>query len=1092
MFWGGIMLGFKISTNIERDANVNLDYILTKNADDVFERIIYHYGRGQHAFSIIGSYGTGKSTFLWALQKHLEGKRKFSKSVASEFKGINSFQFSHIVGESYSFKEKFCEVFGLAKLAESSNKKILKEFAKLLENLQRHKDALVLLVDEFGKHLEFVVRRNPDELYFIQELAEFCNDNERNVLFITTLHQNFSSYAKGLSKAEKSEWDKVRGRFIDIAFDEPVEQLIFFASEKLKGHSLPKEFRTNFEKGVECVLKNNLIGKSLIADITKLECLYPLDPLAADIITKSLQKFGQNERSLFTFLDSPELAASIETNDIFDVSDCFDYLTQNLIGEIEDGERNPYKPQFKAASLALERSEFLFEDTYAHAAAIIKTICLVNIFSPATGILDAKSLSSYAEWFLEIKGASTIIDKLVSKKIIKYSNHRSKYNFIEGTDVDIEQELINANKYVDSEFDLVSRLKVHFNFGLIPAKRIQFEMGTPRFFGFKFYDEIPKNVEIPKGEIDGYINLIFTKKRIEAPLREFSNLQNACQIFVLYKEIDEIYAALFQLDKINYLLNKFGEDKVAARILNEEKLFKLSDLKRLVEGALFSKDSKVKWIWNSSIDLKSGGSRNISSLTSLNRLLSDACEIAYVYTPKYLNEMVNREYLSSPILSARKALIRQMISSGDQFDLGFSNSLYPPEKTIYLSLLKNTGIHKNKGLQGVYGDPTEETFKPLWKVSNEILLISSEGRICIADFFDRLREGEFKLKQGFLDFWVSIFLIIKKEDYALYSDSGEYIPMLTSDVMDLIHKTPGKFFIKVLSNSGVKSDYLAFYKELVGYNESNIKGLQSSYITIYGNFLRFYRGLEEYAQKTNCISNQAQGIRKAIATAQDPESALFVEIPEALGFYGLEKGDKRISEFLQSLQNAIRELRSAYDILIDGIQRDICSFLEMKGELSFEQFKEGVIVRYSKLNRNLILNDKLKLFFTRLVSPMDVKKAYWESLSDVILGKKLDKINDEEVVVLVDRMKDILSKLDDLAPLHVLSNENSDKFYYQVTIVDVSGNGIFKKNILHDEKKRAKASDLNKKIQSLLSSDSDLNKMVLLELLQNLIGKKDE
>jgi hypothetical protein len=855
---------------------------------------------------------------------------------------------------------------------------------------------------------------------------------------------------------------------------------------------VPKAFRKNFEKGVSVVLKNNLVGNSSVANIEMLERLFPLDPMAADIITKSLQKFGQNERSLFTFLDSPELVASIEANDIFDVSDCFDYLTQNLIGEIEDGERNSFKPQFKAASLALERAEFLFEDTYPGAAAIIKTICLVNIFSPAVGVLDEKSLGAYGELFLQISEANSIIDKLVNKKIIKYSNHRSKFNFIEGTDVDIEQELINANKFVDADFDLVSRLKVHFNFALIPAKRVQFELGTPRFFGFNFFDEIPNTVETPKGEIDGYINLIFTKKRIETQLREYCNTQRACQVFVLYKEIDEIHDALFQLDKINFLLNKFGDDKVAARILNEEKLFKLSDLKSLVEGALFSKDSRVKWIWNTAIDEQYEGGRSVSSLTSLNRLLSDACEVAYPNTPKYLNEMVNREYLSSPILTARKALIRQMIASGDQIDLGFSNTLFPPEKTIYLSLLKNTGIHKSKGLHAEYGNPTDDSFKPLWKVSNEILLSSTEGRISILDFFERLREGDFKLKQGFLDFWVSVFLIIKKEDYALYSDSGEYIPMLTSDVMDLVHKTPGKFFIKALSTTGVKSDYLAFYKELVGYNESNIKGLQSSYITIYGNFLRFYRGLEEYAQKTKSISLQAQGVRKAIASAQDPETALFTDIPEALGFYGLEKGDKRISEFLQSLQNAIREIRSAYDILIDSIQQDICSSLELNVDLVFENFKEAITNRYSKLNRNLILNEQLKLFFTRLVSPLDVKKAYWESLSDVILGKKLDKINDEEVVVLVDRIKDMLSKLDDLAPLHALSFESEGKTYYQMTIVDASGTGSFKKNILLDEKKRTKANELNKKIQSLLSSDGELNKMVLLELLQKLIGNKDE
>jgi len=285
---------------------------------------------------------------------------------------------------------------------------------------------------------------------------------------------------------------------------------------------------------------------------------------------------------------------------------------------------------------------------------------------------------------------------------------------------------------------------------------------------------------------------------------------------------------------------------------------------------------------------------------------------------------------------------------------------------------------------------------------------------------------------------------------------------------------------------------LAFYKELVGYNESNIKGLQSSYITIYGNFLRFYRGLEEYAQKTKSITTQAQGVRKAIANAQDPETALFVEIPEALGFYGLEKGDRRIAEFLQSLQNAIREIRSAYDILIDSIQEEIGKSVDFKSDLGFDQFKQEVIGRYSRLNRNLILNEQLKLFYTRLVSPLDVKKAYWESLSDVILGKKLDKISDEEVAVLVDRMKDMLSKLDDLAPLHELENKDGSKTYYQMTIVDATGRGSLKKNILLDEKKRNKANDLNKKILTLLSSDPDLNKMVLLELLQNIMEDRDE
>jgi len=110
------MAEFKISTNIERDANLNLDYIVTKNANEVYDRIVYNFGRSQHAFTVIGSYGTGKSTFLWALEKHLKGDSKFSKPVNGEFKGVKQFDFVRIVGDTSSFRDRFCEVFGMQSL----------------------------------------------------------------------------------------------------------------------------------------------------------------------------------------------------------------------------------------------------------------------------------------------------------------------------------------------------------------------------------------------------------------------------------------------------------------------------------------------------------------------------------------------------------------------------------------------------------------------------------------------------------------------------------------------------------------------------------------------------------------------------------------------------------------------------------------------------------------------------------------------------------------------------------------------------------------------------------------------------------------
>ncbi|MDG1056861.1 MAG: ATP-binding protein, partial [Flavobacteriaceae bacterium] len=247
------MAEFKISTNINRDADLELDYIVTKNANEVYNRIIHNYSRGQNSFTIIGSYGTGKSTFLWAFEHHLKGETKFDQPLNGEFKEIKKINFVRIVGDASSFRERFCEAFHLAYNPNISNKDILKEFDSIREIENTQKRVLVLLVDEFGKHLEYIAKENPEEMYFIQELAEYCNDKNKQVLFITTLHQNFSVYAKGLSKAEKSEWDKVRGRLIDIAFDEPVEQLLFFAAQRLKDIPVPTNLKKIYGKTVKTI-----------------------------------------------------------------------------------------------------------------------------------------------------------------------------------------------------------------------------------------------------------------------------------------------------------------------------------------------------------------------------------------------------------------------------------------------------------------------------------------------------------------------------------------------------------------------------------------------------------------------------------------------------------------------------------------------------------------------------------------------------------------------------------------------------------------------------------------------------------------------
>src|SRR5690606_26938296 len=239
------------------------------------------------AFNIIGSYGTGKSSFLWALEQTLKGKSEaYFGSVNGQFNWIKSFDFINFIGESRSFKEIFAERIGVKK---DTTKAILQELAAKT----KANTCVVILVDEFGKFLEYAVANDPgSELYFIQELAEFANSPDYNILLITALHQNFGSYFYNLKANDRNEWEKVRGRLLDVSFNEPIEQLLFLAAEWQQEMGLNIQDERRFDKLKKLLQKSSLINNTGILDGDLARKLYPLDYLSAYVLVNALTRYG--------------------------------------------------------------------------------------------------------------------------------------------------------------------------------------------------------------------------------------------------------------------------------------------------------------------------------------------------------------------------------------------------------------------------------------------------------------------------------------------------------------------------------------------------------------------------------------------------------------------------------------------------------------------------------------------------------------------------------------------------------------------------------------------------------------------------------
>lgn len=445
---------FTTSTNIIRDLAREINYIPTPNANRVVNQIANDFKKGIRSYNIIGSYGTGKSSFLWALQQSLNNKKKFFKFNLLENPKI---EFINFVGEFKSITNVFADYFDVTH-NKNQSESILSEIFNRYHSLGKKNPLLVLVIDEFGKFLEYASQNSPEkELYFIQQLSEFANNPDYNIILLTAVHQNFDAYAFALSNAQKQEWTKVKGRFREITFNEPVEQLLFLAAEHLKQNNTDRKIESEIKAALSIAKKSKAfnINPDYATEVSSK--LFPLDLIAANILTLSLQKYGQNERSLFSFLESTDHTGinsfDKKTNPFYNASCVYDNLIFNFYSYIN----SRYNPDFAAWSAiknSLEEVERLFDENIPDYSKILKTMGLLNFTAAAGSDLEKDFLVGYSIICLEIKNADKLIHNLENRKIILYRTYNKHFILFAGTDLDISSALIEAGNKVNEIRDL--------------------------------------------------------------------------------------------------------------------------------------------------------------------------------------------------------------------------------------------------------------------------------------------------------------------------------------------------------------------------------------------------------------------------------------------------------------------------------------------------------------------------------------------------------------------------------------------------------------------------------------------------------------
>ena len=661
------------------------------------------------------------------------------------------------------------------------------------------------------------------------------------------------------------------------------------------------------------------------------DCL-PLHPAVALLIGPLFRRFAQNERSLFAFLSSSEPNGlqdflSQQHYDgnllpLYTLADLYDYLDATQGNELFTSSSGKKWAEIEAAIMQLS-------DPSDMTIKLIKTIGLLGIVREAIPNLKASeqflryALGNNSEGF--DAEFSTALATLKRRSIVTYRRHNDVYVLWEGSDIDIEEKLSEAESHVDTKAALAADLSQFIPARPLVARRHLHKTGTLRYFTIRYTDleNFDENLTDPIDDADGLI--LYTLPANEYEVAQFtekassSNLTERQEVLIAVpRSIGFLAETVTQLAQLHWVTENTPElsgDAIARRELS----IRLKQVEQDVSNRLaviFSANAKEMCIW-----YNKGQPTDIDSERSRNNFLSVICDEVYDKTPVIRNELVNRRKISGVSTSARKKLIQGMLENGEKENLGIEG--YPPEMSIYRSLLWDSGIHRNVSGAWEFYPPHEDAKNKLhhtWQAIEEFLNECEDTRQPLEDLYAHLMRPPFGVRSGPLPILLCAVILHYKTEIALY-ENGSFVADMSVPVFERLLKAPEQFELKRFRMAGIRADLFSRFLSLLN---QPIETENADLLTIVTPLMRFYAELPNYTQKTQELSDAAKSFREVVKKASEPDELLFRELPQAFGFrsFGIEVSDTQtVTGFFNKLQDVLSELGGAYDKLLNSLER---------------------------------------------------------------------------------------------------------------------------------------------------------------------------
>jgi len=768
-------------------------------------------------------------------------------------------------------------------------------------------DRIAIVWDEFGRHLEGLVAEGRSrDLDAIQKLAEWVVRARRPTVGLTLLlHQNLLAYAGNLNQTTRNEWRKIEGRFETIRFVEDSRELYGFVASIVDGRrdQATKVDRRRLvgvaKEAVEARWFDGMDDAGEVLDL--LARAHPLSAGALQILPRLVARVGQNERSLFSFIEGVDLSEPIGMEEV--------YLAFSESMRTDVGVGGVHRRWIEAES-ARSKAATAVEREIIAAAFLLQLGAFGERRHLPRGVLELAVRSKG----IPAKEVKEAVDHLIQRKLLLYRKLNDDVSVWHGADVDIASKLRDERMKRVANFDVLAFLDGQHPAPYVRPVRHNAQHGTTRYLAGSYVTaaslrSLPSTPAMGTWGRTIYV-LCQNGHDVQEAKRFAEEADLERTVVVVPDEPIPVMDAAIELEALTALRRDeslLSEDPLVSQELDELIVVARRHLATVLHRLTTDRPYAASWY--------AGGRKlNVSPDRPVGVAVSDLMDEWFPLTPRIINDQVMRDRLSRQMQTARVRVISRVMERSTEPRLGYAEDDASAEASVYRTVLMRTGLHRQGDGAWRFALPEEiedEGMRQAWVHVRDFF--TSPGRRPLSEIVATLTTRPIGMPSGVVPLIVMAGYRAFGRAVSLWTD-GVYVPDVLGFDSTRMFAEPHRHEVEVHTG---KEQEIAYLEEVCFLFSHERPGPHDERVRAAYDAIRSWRsGIAEGAMRSRRLTDDARIFVRLVNDVESPPDFLLNKLPMLLG--GKAKGDNRLRITLQSLERA----RDVIDGLVDGYLRD--------------------------------------------------------------------------------------------------------------------------------------------------------------------------